>query len=189
MVPDDDKFVSSTPIDCNTPDANSCPWNNQPTKYLAVNFHYFCKLDGKGNFNENDDGDTPPDNSVNAYTRAEAILKEANEQLRENSAGLNAPSGTSVCKINMQLSLKGVYVHRGNFAYDVLNIDPSGGFAMNTDNSWNDIYTNPSYYTNGGNEINCFFYPIVNAQDVNVNSFISGYTQFGSNGLVASGGW
>ena len=191
MVYDDDKFVNnSTPVDCNTEDANSCPWNNQPIKYIGVNFHFFCKPNGKGGFNENNDGDTPSSNSTNAYTRAEAILKEANEQLRENSPGKNAPPGTSVCKINLQLSLKGVYIHRGNFASDTVKLDTTTGKSYaNTQNSSTDIVSQPSYYVNGDSEINCFFYPIVAASNVKVDAFVSGYTSYGGNYIVVSGGW
>ncbi len=195
MIDDSDKVGnngnnSNTPINCNTSDANNCPWDNQPIKYLAVNFHYFCKPDGKGNFNENNDGDTPPDNAVNAYIRAEEILKEANEQLRENSPRLNAPSGNSVCKINLQLTLKGVYVHRGSFEPDVLEYDSATDkHTMNTDNSWSNVYFNSPYAVNSNSEINCYFYPFVKAANVTKETFSSGYTNLGNNILVVSGGW
>jgi hypothetical protein len=188
---DDHMFINSTPIDCNTVDANDCPWNNQPTKYLAVNFHYFCRPDGTGNFNENNDGSIPFNTNMNAYIWAEQVLKEANEQLRENSPGLNAPAGTPVCKINVQLSLKGVYVHSGEFTSDVVNVVSTTPYTteVNSSSSMNDVVFNPTYYVNGGNEINCFFYPITKGEGVIGDAYLSGYTNFGGNYIVCSGAW
>ncbi len=159
IVPDDQIVSQLTPIECNSVDANSCPWDNQPIKYVAVNFHYFCNPDGTGNFNEYNDGKTPSSTAWNAYTRAEAMLKEANRQLQDNFKTWNAPEGTPTCKINIMLSLKGVFVHRGNFPPQVITYTPTGNTTdLFPATSFFD--NNPTYFSNGGSEMNCFFYPV-----------------------------
>ncbi|MEN9613108.1 MAG: hypothetical protein RLZZ628_3922, partial [Bacteroidota bacterium] len=75
---------SPAAIDCNGQDAQTCPYDNQPTKYITMNLHFVCRENGKGNFNETGDGDTPP-GSNNAYKRAEELMKEINRQLSRNA--------------------------------------------------------------------------------------------------------
>ncbi|MEN9613277.1 MAG: hypothetical protein RLZZ628_4091, partial [Bacteroidota bacterium] len=117
MNPDDVKPDLSIPANiplvtgCNS-SGIGCPYDNLPILYIPVNFHYYLNLDGTGNFNEINDGSSPP-NPYNGYQRAEDIVKEANSQLETNDPifGPN-PNNSPSCKINIRLVLGGVYFHR-----------------------------------------------------------------------------
>ena len=187
---DEDKLgAAPVKLTCNSADANSCPWNTQATKYIAVNFHYFCQPDGSGNFNEYNDGNTPSLTNETAYTRAEKIFKEINEQLNENTKMFNSSEDAPTCKLKMQLVLKGVYVHRGNYVPDYATKDANGELDVTYTGS------NPAFYDNSlkvnpDSEINCFFYPRENAPSVIPNNTaISGWTQYGANTVVMSDDW
>jgi hypothetical protein len=186
---DEDKLGSApVKLTCNSNDANSCPWDNQPIKYIAVNFHYFCQPDGSGNFNEYNDGNSPKLTNETAYTRAEKIFKEINEQLSENTPQFNMPN-TPNCKLKMQLVLKGVYVHRGNFVPDYA-IKGSDGKLDVTYTGSNPAFNNASLKVNPESEINCFFYPRENDSSVGLpNTAISGWTVYGANTVVMSDDW
>ena len=68
FVQDDVKGKLNAPfLECNSEDANSCPYDNFPTKYITYNFHFICKEDGTGNFNEKNDGDPNKPKSMTAY--------------------------------------------------------------------------------------------------------------------------
>ncbi len=187
---DEDKLgAAPVKLTCNSNDANSCPWDNQPTKYIAVNFHYFCQPDGSGNFNEYNDGNSPKLTNETAYTRAEKIFNEINEQLNENTKMFNSSEDAPTCKLKMQLVLKGVYVHRGNYVPDYATRDAEGNLSVDyigSDPAFDDL----SLKVNSDSEINCFFYPRVNDPSVGLASTsIGGWTNFGANTVVMSDDW
>jgi hypothetical protein len=101
---------AQTNQNCNE-QANTCPFENAPIRYIAINIHFILSADGRGNFTETDDGDG---GAYNGYQRAEDIVTEANEQLEQNTAVWGQNPAGPVCPINFRLFLKGVYFHRTN---------------------------------------------------------------------------
>lgn len=162
---DEEPFTNSNPVttgavDCNNLDPNDpCPFDDEPIKYVNVNFHFIQTAWGAGNFSATGDG---AGGTYNGFQRAEDIINVANQQMEENGNCWGVTPANANCKINIRLVLQGVYFHRTNLAlhsfdppeYKVL-IRNGVGSASATGPLWGYMQNNR---VNPNSEINIYSY-------------------------------
>lgn len=125
---------------------------------INVNIHFMLRLDGTGNFNERNDGNSykpwnanqasdpliPADTATNGFARARALVAEMNNQAASNPMNIY-PAGTANPPKGFSYALNGVYFHRVS-NYDIVK-------------SSADIYSTAPFDTYGVNkatEVNMF---------------------------------
>ncbi|MDR2085508.1 MAG: hypothetical protein LBP67_10995 [Bacteroidales bacterium] len=88
-----------------------------PVKVIRVNFHYFLKDDGTGNFNETSDNYS--NRPYNGYMYADDMVKWCNSHWNRNELLQHMPNPpVPALQKKIQLQLCGVFFHRNTSAYN-----------------------------------------------------------------------
>jgi hypothetical protein len=91
------------------------------TKFIAVNIHFMLKSNGKGNFNQFDDGDG--DTEYNGYVRAEALIKGCNDELAAIPPIWRNRTNAALLPKRYRYVLKGVYFHNDDQYFSSGNVE------------------------------------------------------------------